>query len=136
MPMVATSDAGSQYSCGRVGRGIQPPASPQPYPVHSCHAFTHPHTHNNNCSFIIARVSRFQLERGRLTDGPTGQRTKRTKPLIDLRVRTRPQLKMRRSEKVHKPRQTKRLSYRNRKGIRNGERTIFFFSKVAFPLAL
>ena len=23
-----TSDAGSQYRCGRVGRGIQPPASP------------------------------------------------------------------------------------------------------------
>ena len=29
-----TSDAGSQYRCGRVGRGIQPPATPQ-HPFHT-----------------------------------------------------------------------------------------------------
>ena len=27
-----TSDAGSQYCCGRVGRGIQPPSTPKPTP--------------------------------------------------------------------------------------------------------
>ena len=27
-----TSDAGSQYRCGRVGRGIQPPSTPKPIP--------------------------------------------------------------------------------------------------------
>ena len=27
-----TSDAGSQYRCGRLGGGIQPPSTPQPNP--------------------------------------------------------------------------------------------------------
>ena len=32
---ISTSDAGSQYRCGRVGRGIQPPSTPHaPPPTH------------------------------------------------------------------------------------------------------
>ena len=30
-----TSDSGSQYRCGWVGRGIQPPSTPQPPPLHT-----------------------------------------------------------------------------------------------------
>ena len=38
-----TSDAGSQYRCGRVGRGVQPPSHPRP-----------PHTHSNTQTITIA----------------------------------------------------------------------------------
>ena len=36
-----TSDAGSQYRCGRVGRGIQPQASPPPPPQAPSYTLTH-----------------------------------------------------------------------------------------------
>ena len=36
-----TSDVGSQYRCGRVGRGIQLPASPQPHPQPPFNPLTH-----------------------------------------------------------------------------------------------
>ena len=81
-PQLKTSDAGSQYRCGRVGRGIQPPASPQPHPQLPTHTLTHTNTQCNNCSIINARFSHFQLERdgptNRPTDRPTDRRTWRT----------------------------------------------------------
>ena len=63
-----TSDAGSRYRCGRVGRGIKPPPHPTPSPPP-------PHTHNHNYSIINAsfQFSRFRLKR----DGPTDQRMDR-----------------------------------------------------------
>ena len=46
---VKTSDAGSQCRCGRVDRGMQPPASPQPHPK-----LPLPQTHNNNVFFVFS----------------------------------------------------------------------------------
>ena len=88
IPMI-TGDAGSQYRCGRVGRGIQPPSAP-----HTPHQL---HTQTFTKSIQNARFSTFRLDHhdGR-TNGPTEQRTNgrtngptdgRTKPLIELRVR-------------------------------------------------
>ena len=72
MQIGSTSDAGSQYRCGRVGRGIQPPFTPQP-------ARTQTYTK----SIENARFPTFQLNHhdGRI-DGWT-------KPLIELRVRNK-----------------------------------------------
>ena len=73
-----TSDAGSQYRCGRLGRGIKPPTTPQ----------TPFHTQSYIKSIQNAHFSTFRLDHlyGR-TDGPTNGRTDgRTKPLIELRV--------------------------------------------------
>ena len=75
-----TKHAGSQYRCGWVGRGIQPPSIPQT-------------TSNIQIYTKSIKNARFQLDRH---DGPTNQRTNRptdgptdgrTKPLIELRVR-------------------------------------------------
>ena len=56
------SDAGSQYRCGRVGRGIQPLSTPQPTP----YTQTHPK------SIESARFPTFQLDHH---DGRTDGRT-------------------------------------------------------------
>ena len=77
--MMKTSDAGSQYRCGRVGRGIQPPSTPHPPP-------TNTHTQKTSKTLV------FQLFDLCVTDGRTDGRTDgptdgRTKPLIELRVR-------------------------------------------------
>ena len=80
--MKQTSDAGSRYRCGRVGRGIQPPSTPQvphgPNDMHKMHlkrSFLH----------FSTRVHGPTDQR---TDGWTDGRTDgRTKPLIELRVR-------------------------------------------------
>ena len=55
------SDARSQYRCGRVGRGIQPPATPQPTA----------NTRTYAKSIKNARFPTFQLD----DHGPTDQRT-------------------------------------------------------------
>ena len=47
-----TNDAGSQYHCGRVGKSIHPPASPQPRSLNP----PLPHTSNNSCSIINAQM--------------------------------------------------------------------------------
>ena len=64
-----TSDAGSQYRCGRVGRGIQPPSTPKPTP----------NTQTYTKSIKNARFPTFQLDdhgpTDRRTDGPTDRRT-------------------------------------------------------------
>ena len=52
---------GSQYRCGRVGRGIQPPSTPQ---VH------HSHTQNASKTLIFALFDSCSR-----TDGPTDRRT-------------------------------------------------------------
>ena len=70
-----TSDAGSQYRCGRMGRGIQPPSTPQ----------TPLHTHTYIESIQNAHFSTLPLDH---LYGPTDQQTYgQTKPLIELRVR-------------------------------------------------
>ena len=56
-----TSDAGSQYRCGRVGRGIQPPSTPQPTP----------NTQTYTKSIENARFPTFQLDDHGPTDGRT-----------------------------------------------------------------
>ena len=58
---MGTSDAGSQYRCGRVGRGIQPPSTPNALlPPH-----THAHTPNARfCTFHFVFTDRW-------TDGRT-----------------------------------------------------------------
>ena len=76
------SDARSQYRCGWVGRGIQPPSTPQP----TSHTLTYTKTIYN------ARFPTFQLDDLRRTDGRTDRRMDRrmdgqTKPLIELCVR-------------------------------------------------
>ena len=82
-----TSNARSPYRCGRVGRGIQPPALPQPHPQPPSNTLTHKQfqlQHQKYAFFV------FQLERDNwsMADGPTDQRTNGwTKPLIELRVR-------------------------------------------------
>ena len=52
-------------------------SNPQPHAnlTHSCHPLTHPYTHNNNCSIINTRFSRFKLKRDGPTDGPMDRRT-------------------------------------------------------------
>ena len=47
-----TSDAGSQYRCGRVGRGFQPPSTPIPIP----------NTQTYTKSIKNARFPTFQLD--------------------------------------------------------------------------
>ena len=60
-----TSDAGSQYRCGRVGRGSQPPstiiAPPNP-------PFRHRHTHKKPPKRLFSHIST-------RADGPTDRRT-------------------------------------------------------------
>ena len=69
-----TSDAGSQYRCGRVGKGIQPQSTPQ----------ISPHTQTYTKGIQNARFYTFRLNHY----GPTDQRTDgRTKPLRELHVR-------------------------------------------------
>ena len=59
--MLRTSDAGSQYRCGRVGRGIQPPSTPQP----TCNTQTYTKSVEN------ARFPTLQLDHhDRRTNGP------------------------------------------------------------------
>ena len=64
-----TSDAGSQYRCGRVGRGIQPPSTPKPTP----------NTQTYAKSIKSASFPTFQLDdhgpTDQRTNGPTDQRT-------------------------------------------------------------
>ena len=57
--MEKTSDAGSQYCCGWVGRGLQPPTKPQSSPL------THKHTQK------VSKTLVFPLNHYGLTDGPT-----------------------------------------------------------------
>ena len=79
-----TSDAGSPYRCGRVGRGIQPPSTPSPTPLFLTNTDSH------NGSLENARFRNFQLDHH---DGPTdGPTDRRTKPRI--LVASYPQLKM------------------------------------------
>ena len=71
-----TSDAGSQYRCGRVGRGIRPPSIPTS------------NTQTYTKSIENARFPTFQLDHhdGR-TNGPTDQRTdQRTNGPTDQRT--------------------------------------------------
>ena len=71
-----TSDAGSQYRCGRVGRGIQPQSAPKPTP-------TLKHTQKVSKTLVFPLFNSITM-----TDGPKERRTDgRTKPLIELRVR-------------------------------------------------
>ena len=56
-----TSDTGSQYRCGRVGRGIQPPSTPQ---------VPHSHTQNASKTLIFELFDSCSQTDGR-TDGPT-----------------------------------------------------------------
>ena len=68
-------DTGSQYCCGWVGRGIQPPSTSQP----TCNTQTYTKSVENAC------FPTFQLDHhDQRTDGRTNGRTK---PLIELRVR-------------------------------------------------
>ena len=60
-PQLKTSDAGSQYCCGWVGRGIQPPSTPQ----------SPSHTRTYTKSIKNCRFSTFRLDH----HGPTDQRT-------------------------------------------------------------
>ena len=70
-----TSDAGSQYRCGWVGRGIQPPSTPQP-------------THNTHTQKVSKTLIFPLFDSITMMDGPKDQWTDgRTKPLIELRVR-------------------------------------------------
>ena len=55
------SDAGSQYRWGRVGRGLQPPSTPQ---------VPHSHTQNASNTLIFALFNSCSR-----TDGPTDRRT-------------------------------------------------------------
>ena len=72
-----TSDAGSQYRCGRVGRGSQPPSTPN--------APTNPPSNTHTHKKLLKRSFSHFSTRGH---GPTDRRTNgRTKPLIELRVR-------------------------------------------------
>ena len=86
---IQTSDVGSQYRCGRVGRGIQPPASPQPHPQLPSHTLTHTNTQCNNCSIINARFSHFQLECDGRTNGRTDKACRLFLPYF-VRVMTDP----------------------------------------------
>ena len=64
--LVKTSDAGSQYRCGRVDRGIQPQSTPN-----TQHPFQHRHIHkkHQNAHFSIFRLV--------FTDQRSNQRTNR-----------------------------------------------------------
>ena len=64
--MGTTSDAGSQYRCGRVGMGIQPPSTLQPID----------NTQTETKSIGSARFPTFQLDhRDSRTNGRTDGRT-------------------------------------------------------------
>ena len=66
----STSDAGSQYRCGRVGRGSQPPFTPNapPNPLPNSDPYTK--------SFLNACFPTFRLVvTDGLMDGPTDKRT-------------------------------------------------------------
>ena len=65
--ILQTSDAGSQYHCGWVGRGIQPPSTPQV-----------PHSHTQNASKTLVFALFDSCSR---TDGPTDRRTDRQRLL-------------------------------------------------------
>ena len=60
--VMKTSDAGSQYRCGWVGRGIQPPSTPKPTP-------TLKHTQK------VSKMLVFLLFNSMTPDGWTDQRT-------------------------------------------------------------
>ena len=70
---VTTSDVGSQYRCGRVDRGVQPPSIPQP-----------PNPQTSTKKMFDARSSTFILDHYRRTDPRIDGRTK---PFIELLVR-------------------------------------------------
>ena len=77
---VLTGDAGSQYYCGRVGRGIQPPSTP--------HAPTPTHLLIKTSKTLVFPLFDSWLRTDGRTDRWTdGQTDGRTKPLIELRVR-------------------------------------------------
>ena len=78
-----TSDAGSQYRCGRVGRGIQPPSTPKPTP----------NTQTYAKSIKNARFLTFQLDDPGRTDGPMDRRTNGRTDKVSYRVAC-PQLKI------------------------------------------
>ena len=72
----------SDFSNGWVGRGIQPPSTPN----------LHPYTQTYTKSIKNARFSTFRLYHHGRTKGSTDRRTdqrtdQRTKPLTELRVR-------------------------------------------------
>ena len=76
-----TSDAGSQYRCGRVGRGIHTP-------THFQHSNIHKKYRKRSFSHFSTRWPRTNGPTDRRTDGPTdGPTDRRTMPLIELRVR-------------------------------------------------
>ena len=74
--IIVTSDAGSQYRCGRMGRGIQPPSTPQP-------------RSNTQTYTKSIENARFQLDHH---DGPTDQPTNRRTDKASYRVAS-PRLK-------------------------------------------
>ena len=51
-----TSDAGSQYRCGRVGRGIKPPALPKPHPQPPSDTLTHKKYQLQHPNYMFFRV--------------------------------------------------------------------------------
>ena len=100
-----TSEAGSQYRCGQMGRITQPPASPHPQLPY--HTLTHTNTQCANCSIENARFLHFQLERDNssMIDGPTDQRTGKASYRVAF-----PQLKrIFQVSSVHKTRGPKRV---------------------------
>ena len=77
-PVLETSDAGSQYCCGRVGRGSQPPSTPNAPPNPP---FQPKHIHKNVLKGLFSHFST-------RAHGATDPRTDGwTKPLIGVRVR-------------------------------------------------
>ena len=78
-----TNDAGSQYRCGRVDRGIQLPSTPQT-PLH-----TQTYIKSiQNAHFCTYRLDHLYGPTDQRTNGLTDRRTDgRTMPLIELRVR-------------------------------------------------
>ena len=68
-----TSDAGSQCRCGRMGRGIQPLASPKPHPQPPSNTLTHKQyqLQHPKYAFFAFSTWAWQLK----CDGPTNRRT-------------------------------------------------------------
>ena len=87
---IETSDAGSQYRCGRVGRGVLPQFTPQPLP-HS--NMQEKYLKRSFPHFLTRSLSTDGRMDGRMdgrTDGQTDGRTDgRTKPPVELRVRNK-----------------------------------------------
>ena len=73
--ILKTIDTGSQYHCGRVGRGIQPPSTPSPTLQAYIHSHTLTHIDNFNGSLKNALFCMVQLNHHGWTNRPTDWRT-------------------------------------------------------------